>query len=116
MVRLLVSEGYAFDFLSILEVKTGKSPSTQNTRNFADTLANLRDQLGSDRLAEILQSPEYRDLVQTNQQVFEAVDGAKRDAVPASTVDALNYRRFEYKQRLQNKFFTEPLTEQKIGY
>jgi hypothetical protein len=116
MIKITVSEGYAFDYLAILEVKTGKSPSPQNTRNFADCLADLRAQLNPERLAQILASPEYADLVQTNRKVFEAVDGAKRDEVPASRVDALNYQRFECKQRLQNKFFHEPLTEQKIGY
>jgi hypothetical protein len=76
----------------------------------------IKEQVGAQKMNEILDSPEYKNLVDKNEEVFEAVDLAKIDAVPASLVDKLNYQRYLAKQAIQKKFFGAEIKEQKIGY
>lgn len=116
MINLKVSEAFGFDYLSILEVKAKKNQSTANVSNYWECAQNLRTQIGGIKFNQIISSEEYLSLKNTNSETFDAVDKAKTDSIPASTVDKLNYKRFLCKQALQNKFFEEELNEQKIGY
>jgi hypothetical protein len=116
MINLQVSESYALDYLSILCVKAKKSPTLTNCNNYHTCLNNIGHELGFGKLTEILSSSEYKNLRACNLETFEAVDKAKTDEIPASAVDRLNYERFLYKKSLQDKFFDEKLTEQKLGY
>ena len=116
MIKVLVDEGVAFDMLSILQVKSKKSQSIQSAHNYFNFAQEIKDQVGISKMSEILDSPEYKNLVTQNEEVFEAVDLAKIDAIPASLVDKLNYQRYLAKKEIQKKFFGDEISEQKIGY
>lgn len=106
----------AFDILSIQLVKSQKSPTEQNVSNYFACLEEIKEQIGGSRFFVILNSQEFQDLKAANLLMFNTVEDAKEDKVKASTVDKMNYERFLAKGRLQKKFFSEELTEQKIGY
>lgn len=116
MINLQVSEGYAFDYLAIMQVKAQKRESEINIRNYHSCFNNLRSEVGPKLFDLIVSSQEYKDLVNVNAQTFDAVDKAKTDEIPASLVDRLNYERYLKKCALQEKFFDSKMDEQKIGY
>lgn len=114
MIKITVDEAYAFDYLSILEIKNKKLSSINDT---LETVKNdLIEQIGLTKVIDILDSKEYKELYDSNERTFLAVDMAKNDLVKASYVDKCNYDRMICKRELQKKFFTEDLTEKKIGY
>lgn len=116
MIYLLVDESYAFDYLSILELKYKMDlENPQKKSNFNACYDYLKEQL-SDLFLSIIESDEYKECLKANMMTFKAVDQAKTDEVPASYVDRCNFRRHTAKQALQNKFFHTDLTETKIGY
>src|SRR6056297_1224069 len=104
MIKIAVDEAYAFDMLSILEVKLEESYNTQNLRNFQEFAERIEDQIGV-LLEEILASDEYNILLKSNMEIFNAVNMAKKDIIKASQVDNLNYERWKAKNRLQERFF-----------
>ena len=116
MISLLVDESYAYDYLSILRVKALKNGSEGTISNFMHCSNNIKMQVGSKLHSEILDSIEYKNLLEVNKETFEAVDKAKDDKVKASLIDNLNYKRYLCKQDLQKKFFQSKQTEIKIGY
>lgn len=120
-IAINVDIGYAFDMLAISSVKLAKIMNDDEKldlaiRNNASLLADLCDQINTDKLAQVLGSKEYKALLEKNREVFEAVDKAKNDEVKASYVDRLNYERWVLKNELQTKFFGIEPSEQKIGY
>ena len=116
MISLLVDESYAYDYLSILRVKALKNGSEETISNFMHCSNNIKMQVGSKLHSQIIDSKEYKNLLNINKQIFDAVDKAKKDQVKASFVDSLNYKRFLSKKSLQDKFFDSPQKEHKIGY
>jgi hypothetical protein len=114
MIKLTVDEAYAFDYYSILELKFKNSFISEDILNI--TKNDLINDLGEILVNEILNSNEYKNLLESNQITFNAVDKAKEDLVAASYVDKCNYNRMLSKKALQNKFFTTKLSETKIGY
>lgn len=116
MIKLLVDEAYAFDYLSILEVKSTKKDD-QKLKNTLDSCKeNIAAQISKDLFDSIFQSIEYEKLFEVNNKLFEAVDLAKENLVTAKYVDDLVYERYLAKTQLQNKFFKEAVTEVKMGY
>ena len=117
MVTILVDEAYAFDFLSILEVKLSVAENPVVREKYNEQLAHLAGQLGASKLNSILKSEEYASLVDANRKTFEWVDMAKTDSCLASDVDKSNFVRCEMRKRLQDRFFTgSEITEVKFGY
>jgi len=114
MINLLVDEAYAFDYLSILEVKKEKSKISNDTWNTC--CMHLKNQFDSQKWLLITNSEEYKDMIKANQLTFIAVDKAKNNEVTAQYVDYCNYQRHVAKQNFQKKFFTSDLSELKIGY
>ena len=114
MINLLVDEAYAFDYLSILEVKKEKSKTSNDTWNTC--YMYLENQFDSQKWLSIINSEEYKDMIKANQLTFIAVDKAKNNEVTAQHVDYCNYQRHAAKQNFQKKFFTSDLSELKIGY
>jgi uncharacterized protein with PIN domain len=114
MINLLVDEAYAFDYLSILEVKKEKSKISNDTWNTCHMY--LKNQFDSQKWLSIINSEEYKDMIKANQLTFIAVDKAKNNEVTAQYVDYCNYQRHVAKQNFQKKFFTCDLSELKIGY
>lgn len=115
-IKLSMDAGAAFDILSIHLVKSQKSSTEANVKNYLDTANEIREQIGGDLFNLICSSEEFSELKTANEKVFEAVDLAKQDKISASLADSLNYQRFLQKKNLQQKYFNSNLTEQKIGY
>ena len=113
MINLNVDEAYAFDYLSILEIKKEKS---SNNKQWLDCCLYLQNQFESEKWLSIINSEEYKNMIKANLLTFDAVDKAKNNEVTAQHVDYCNYQRHAAKQNFQKKFFTSDLSELKIGY
>ena len=114
MINILVDEAYAFDYLSILEVKKKKSDSSIEA--WQKCYIHLQKQFDSEKWMSMLCSKEYENMIKANELTFEAVDKAKNNEVTAQYVDHCNYQRHVAKQNFQKKFFNSNLSELKIGY
>ena len=114
MIKINVDEGYAFDFLAILNVKAKRDKSSlephKKCRDFLVT------QIGEELFLQVESSLEYKNLININELIFEAVGKAAKDKIPASYIDNLNYKRFLSKKEIQDKFFDKMQSEIKIGY
>ena len=117
MINLVVDEGYAFDYMSILKVKCEfDRTNTRKSFNYLDCFFRLRHELGEELVNKILESSEYEELCEANRETFKLVDLAKADNVKASDVDKANYKRYLKKIALQKKFFNTEVKETKTGY
>jgi hypothetical protein len=113
MINLNVDEAYAFDYLSILEIKKEKY---SNNTQWLDCWLYLQNQFESEKWLSMIHSEEYKNMIKANLLTFDAVDKAKNNEVTAQHVDYCNYQRHTAKQNFQKKFFTSDLSELKIGY
>jgi len=116
MIKISVDEAYALDVLAISLVKSRKAPSIAAYKNYFDFAIEIKSQISLDKFSEIIDSPEFDALVDANDKVFDGVDLAKKDGIPASALDSLNYQRFLCKKKIQEKFFNGEMSERKIGY
>ena len=114
MIYLQVDEAYAFDYLSILEVKKQKSSSAIEA--WSKCYIHLQKQFDSEKWLSMIYSEEYRNMIKANELTFDAVDKAKNNEVTAQHVDYCNYQRHAAKQNFQKRFFNNALSELKIGY
>ena len=113
MINLNVDEAYAFDYLSILEIKKEKY---SNNTQWLDCWLYLQSQFESEKWLSMIHSEEYKNMIKANLLTFDAVDKAKNNEVTAQHVDYCNYQRHVAKQNFQKKFFNSALSELKIGY
>ena len=113
MINLNVDEAYAFDYLSILEIKKEKY---SNNTQWLDCWLYLQSQFESEKWLSMIHSEEYKNMIKANLLTFDAVDKAKNNEVTAQHVDYCNYQRHVAKQNFQKKFFNSELSELKIGY
>jgi len=104
MITINVDEGYAYDYLSILEVKYRKKLKNSED-NFTLCFRHMSKQLGEQFHNKIYHSPEYNNLFLTNSETFDAVEKARYGTITAKEVDDLNMKRYYCKITLQNKFF-----------
>lgn len=112
-----VSPAYAYDFLSILQVKFDLTKDLKVSLNYLEVYDHIMKEVGPKLHMEIINSREYFELVTVNTHLYNLVDAAKKDLVKASDVDKLVYERFLAKMALQNKFFPDlEYKEQKFGY
>jgi hypothetical protein len=116
MIEIPVDESYAYDFLSILDVKRLKMQTPEAEDYFELCFNHIASQVGVIKNKKVMLSKEYLDLFNINLKTFDAVDKAKTDEVKASYVDKLNYERYLCKKALQEKFFENSQKEIKIGY
>jgi translation elongation factor P/translation initiation factor 5A len=117
MLKITLDEGYIFDILAVINVKIGQSSGFVKTKlvnSFTDLSSEIKDQIGEIKFNKIIISDEYKDLFQTNKEVFHLIDLAKQDKVLASEVQVSNHKRFLAKSKLQNKFFDGEISEVKI--
>lgn len=113
MIKLNVDEGYAFDYLSILQVKNNLYPSQDKKEAFDNCREFLFNQL--ENFNEIFSSEEYFNLLKINETTFHLVDKVRNnELIPAKDVDDANMERYYCKLALQKKYFSSALTEQKI--
>ena len=103
MINLQVDECFAFDYLSILNVKTTKSNNQEEA--YLACYKNLKDQLG-DKFDAVINSHEYENLLIANYKTFDAVDKARSGGnITAKEVDDTNFVRYNAKIELHKKFF-----------
>lgn len=112
MITIQVDEGYAYDFLAILDVKRQKK--IQNSeKNFKISYDHIEHQIGKELHDSIYNSDEYLKLVTVNKETFDAVEKARYGSISAKEVDELNMKRYYSKVALQKKFFSSEVLEQK---
>jgi len=122
MILLPVDESYFFDYFSILEIKFDKNHndlvlSSQLLDSININKVYLNSQISEYKTQEILNSEEYNNLKNINQELFNLIDECKIQFISSVEIDKLNYKRWEAKKILQERFFkNNPITEQKIGY
>ena len=120
MIKISLDEAYVFDLLSILDLKRtkslGKEDNQKHIENYNTLHDEISDQITDIKMLEIINSEEYKDLVDINSKVFDLVDLGKDQEGLAKTTAMANYDRFILKNKLQKKFFKNPLKEAKIGY
>jgi len=103
MIQLLVDEAYAFDYLSILEIKKD-----------INCKANIQQEVGKEKMLDIINSEEYKLMIETNKLTFDAVEKARYGGdITAKEVDRINLERHKRKLELQRKFSHNNLTEYK---
>lgn len=105
MIAILVDEGYAYDYLSILYVKNDliKNPKTKDAQKACEEY--ISNQVGEDKHAKIISSNEFKNMYEVNLKTFNAVEKARYGKISAKEVDNLNMDRYKMKILLQNKFF-----------
>ena len=116
MLTILVDEAYAFDYLAILLIKYDFSKNKLILTKAEECMAHIKSQIGKKKMEEILSSDEFKKLLDANKKTFEWVDKAKTDSCKASDVDKSNYERCKARNALQEKFFTNKISEVKFGY
>jgi hypothetical protein len=118
MIKLQLDESFCFDLLSISEVKYNKTKNIIAFNNFLQIKSEISNQINENVFSTIIHSTEYKELLNCNEKIFNLVDEIKVNSnLPAYIVDNQNYKRFELKKALQEKFFSEKsLKEQKFGY
>lgn len=110
MINLKVDESYAFDYLSILEVKKNKTNS--GIENWSFCFNFLKNQIEENLFNQIINSNEYKDMINANLNTFDAVEKARYGLISAKEVDDWNMKRYEAKVKFQNKFFpSKKITE-----
>jgi len=120
MIKISLDEAYVFDLLSILDLKRNKSTKKEDNQKHIENYNNLYDEISEQitdiKMHQIIKSQEYKDLIDINTKVFDLVDlGKEQEGLTRITAMA-NYDRFILKNKLQKKFFKNPLKEVKIGY
>tara|TARA_R110000737_G_C14351951_1_gene445289 strand:- start:223 stop:582 length:360 start_codon:yes stop_codon:yes gene_type:complete len=113
MVSLVVDECYAFDFLSILEVKYEESKNDVIKEKLNFCFKDLSQKIS--QFDTIYNSLEYKAVKDANRVIFDAVEHAKENLVNAKYVDECNYKRYIVKKILQEKYFGN-MSETKLGY
>ena len=105
MITILVDEGYAYDYLAILVVKSKKLKTDKalEARNQCNEF--IMNQVGEEKHLDILKSKNFIDLFNVNSETFDAVEKTRYGEISAKEVDDLNMKRYNCKVALQNKFF-----------
>jgi hypothetical protein len=114
MLKITVDEAYAFDYYSILKLKRENGSDIDQVIDLIKY--DIINYIGEIKFNLIINSKEYENLYLSNKNTFDAVDKAKTDQVLASHVDRCNYLRMIHKKELQSKFFSNDLSEVKLGY
>ncbi len=117
MINIRVDEGIAFDMLSIFHIKMKHNQEEPSHVNGYNWLFNdICVCISHEKAWKILDSEEFRRLVEANEIVFDLVDRAKKDDIKASEIDSANYKRYMCKKQLQDNFFNTKPIEKKVGY
>jgi len=114
MITLEVDEAYAFDFLSIMEVKKMAFNDEDSDSAYVVCAKSIKRQVGEELFNKILLSRQYFDLLAINSAQFDLLNHIRAGGeVSADRLDYLNRRRYKLKVDLQTKFFNSPVAERK---
>lgn len=115
MINIIVDEGYAFDLLSILKIKSDFYPD-KNLDTYNNLFDLIKSQIGIEKFNTIIESNFYLELLIENQKMWNIINeinnGLKIDGVEINTI---NSSRYEKKRNLQKHFFDNELTENKYN-
>jgi hypothetical protein len=112
MINLKVDQAYAFDYLSILDIKKSLNKDCYNA--WQKCFDFIQEQINRDKMSEVIGSIEYKNMIDTNKLTFDAVEKARYGKeITAKEVDDINMVRHKRKLELQRKFFDNILTEYK---
>ena len=111
MITIIVDEAYAFDYLSILDIK--KNLNLNCAKNWENCLDHLKNQIGENLIEKIINSQEYKNMLEANKITFDAVEKARYGSILAKEVDDANMLRHKRKLELQARFFDNKLMEYK---
>lgn len=116
MIELKVDSSYAFDYLSILEVKRQNLIIGAEQQELCKK--TIEQQLGFELTKKILSSKQFKQLVAVNQNIFDLLDqyNNQEDCDKSSVLaqsHVANQQRHEIKKQMQKKFFACDLTEKK---
>jgi hypothetical protein len=118
MVTVTIDEAYAFDMLSILQVKLNESIDENKRKSIEENyriLSNdLQKQIGTDKFQSVIKSYLYSELVIKNKEIFDLVDITKTIDGPPHDLWKENYNRYLAKQALQKEFFENEILETKL--
>lgn len=112
MININVDEAYAYDFLAILDVKRQKNIKDAEAA-FRECCFHIERQIGYVLHRNIIESNEYKNLLQANIETFEGVEKARYGIISAKELDNCNMQRYNFKKQLQKKFFSSDVSEQK---
>ncbi len=118
-IKCSLDIGAWFDIISVYNVKINSCPkeaSEKNKVNFQNLEKEISECIGAAKFKEIIDSDFYKELYQTNLDIFKLVDKVKEEPGIAKDMDALNYKRYIVKSGLQENFFGSKMSEIKIGY
>jgi hypothetical protein len=108
MIKIEVDEGYAFDYLSIQEVKmTKNNDSDIHLGNYLHCSHHLTQQCGEELFEKIITSKYYQDLLDVNEKLFNYVVLARKNECTAKEVDDTNNERYHAKIALRENFFPD---------
>ncbi len=117
MIKLEVPEAFAFDYLSILEIKWANDTANfEKNQQSVRCYIQLELEVGTTLMRGVMSSDEYRQLSFTNAAMYNAVEKArygKDGEINPKEWDILNMNRHKAKQELQKKWFGNELTETK---
>jgi hypothetical protein len=122
MVTISVDEAYALDILSIYEVKIRNCTDQKKIENsksaYTILYKELSNRFGFEKMQQIIQSNEYKDLYKANEDTFYLVDKIRssNEISVGKDIDNANMERFFCKQRIQSKFFDGQLLEVKTQH
>lgn len=115
MISITVDEGYAFDLLSILKIKSDFYPD-KNLDIYNSLFDLIKSQIGTEKFNTIIESNFYLELLIENQNMWDTIsqinNGVKIDGIKINT---MNFTRHEKKRNLQKYFFDSELTENKYS-
>lgn len=112
-VNLYVDLAYAFDFLSILQVKADQLQDDISFNNFKYQKDYIAKQVKLLLFKKIIDSKEYKDLYSVNKNLWDSINLIKTKKITAKYIDDLNYQRWIIKNKLQKRFFKTKTSEQK---
>lgn len=116
MIKITLDEAYIFDMLSIIDIKRTKLTDEKlniTQKRFDEMCQEISDQIGKELFVDIINSPEYKFMCNSNLEVFGLIDLAKHDNGLAKLTDDANFKRYLAKIELQNKFFNDTISEVK---
>lgn len=120
LIDVPVDVGYAFDMLSILEVKRDVNKKNDIADKLIENVTRLKerikDGIGDKLFNSIYKSQAYMSLYLVNVELFDKIDLAKHIDIPSKEIDDLNYKRYLHKKQIHEVFFNGEISEVKIGY
>ena len=113
MINIKVDEAYAFDMLSVLDIK--KKNSLTDKYNF-DTMCNdIKNEVGPTLFEKIMNSSLYCEMVKVNKTIYDLIEVIRKGVIKldATVMDDANTERFKIKRKLQSEFIFNELVENK---